>query len=342
MARDLTSTPPQVASDGAESSSSQIGQGRIGGKAQGLVWARGALQRGFDPQAFQEFHVDVPWFWVIATDWFDRFMERNDLYDLALSDARDPHIASAFLKAPLPSELVEELGSLVPKVRGPLALRSSSLLEDAIHEPFAGVYATKMVPNNQFSPEARLRSLLEGVRFVYASTFFQDAKSYRRALGRQDQDEKMAVIIQELVGKRHGDRFYPSISGVARSYNFYSLGHAEPENGVVSLALGLGKTIVDGGAVWTYSPAHPRSKPPYGSTKELLTQTQTRFWSVKSPPPTTPGPTGSASVPASRDPGSSPSLRCSSWTSCPSTTSPGGCSRAVTTPRGARWRSSSP
>ncbi len=182
---------------------------------------------------------------------------------------------------------MEELKSLIAEVHVPLAVRSSSLLEDALQEPFAGVYATKMVPNNQFSADARLRTLVESIKFVYASTFTRDAKSYRQAMGRSHREEKMAVIIQEVVGLRHGDRFYPNVSGVARSYNFYALGHARPENGVVSLALGLGKTIVDGGRSWTYCPSHPKAKPPFGSTKELLTQTQTQFWSVNMGKPPT-------------------------------------------------------
>ncbi len=258
----------------------RIGRGEIGGKAQGLARIEDILSRGVDGGAFPEFIVDIPWYKVIATDWFDAFMQRNRLYDVALSDTRDEHLANAFQRADLPAELVAELRGIATEVQAPLAIRSSSLLEDALQEPFAGVYATKMIPNNQFSIEARLRTLVEGVKFVYASTFSRGAKSYRLALGREDGAEKMAVMIQEVVGCRHGDRFYPHLSGVARSHNFYTLGHARPEHGVISLALGLGKTVVDGGRTWTYCPAFPKAKPPFGSTKELLSQTQTRFWSV--------------------------------------------------------------
>ena len=264
-----------------------IGTGVIGGKAQGLEWVYTVLRDRFDKKAYPKFTIDIPWFWVIASDWFDQFMERNSLYKIALSDTRDPHMANAFQKAELPAELVEELKDLINGVQVPLAVRSSSLMEDALKQPFAGVYATKMVPNNQFSPEARLRTLVESIKFVYASTFTQDAKSYRQAMGRDHCEEKMAVIIQEVVGQRHGDRFYPNVSGVARSYNFYAFGHAEPENGVVSLAVGLGKTIVDGGRCWTFCPAYPKAKPPFGSTKELLDQTQTKFWSVNMGKPPT-------------------------------------------------------
>lgn len=265
----------------------QIGGGAIGGKAQGLARFETVLRDRLKRETFPSFTVEIPWFWVVASDWFDSFMQRNDLYDIALSDTRDVHMANAFQRAELPAELVEELRPLIAEVKLPLAVRSSSLLEDAMEEPFAGVYSTKMVPNNQFSPEARLRTLVEAIKFVYASTFSRNAKSYRRAMGRSNRDEKMAVMIQEVVGLRHGNRFYPNVSGVARSYNFYALGHARPEDGVVSLALGLGKTIVDGGRTWTYCPAYPRAKPPFGSTKELLTQTQTQFWSVNMGKPPT-------------------------------------------------------
>jgi hypothetical protein len=257
-----------------------IGTGAIGGKAQGLARLHETIEARMSAGAFPAVSVDIPWFWVIATDWFDRFMEESWLHKTALSDIRDPHMATAFQKASLPAGLMDELRKLIADVHVPLAVRSSSLLEDALEEPFAGVYGTKMVPNNQFSAESRLRTLAQAIKFVYASTFFQEAKSYRQAMGRSDRDEKMAVMIQEVVGLRHGDRFYPSISGVARSYNFYALGHARPESGVVSLALGLGKTVVDGGRAWTYCPAYPKAKPPFGSTKEYLSQTQTEFWAV--------------------------------------------------------------
>jgi len=258
-----------------------------GGKAGGLAMIRKVLTTTPGSTAFRDFTVDIPDLTVITTDVFDRFMDLNHLHDLARSDTRDRHLANAFQKANLPEELVDQLGALLKDMQTPLAVRSSSLLEDAMNEPFAGVYATKMIPNNQFSTDARLRTLMEAVKFVYASTFFRNAKSYRKAIGRTDDEEKMAVIIQEVVGLRHGNRFYPTLSGVARSYNFYSLGNARPQDGIISLALGLGKTIVEGGRTWTYSPAFPRAEPPFASRKDLLRQTQTEFWAVNmSKPPT--------------------------------------------------------
>jgi hypothetical protein len=142
------------------------------------------------------------------------------------------------------------------------------------------VYETKMIPNNQPDPESRFRRLVEAIKVVYASTYFRDARQYFRGIGADIRDERMGVIIQEVVGQRFGERYYPTISGVARSYNFYPTGSADPKDGVVNLALGLGKTIVDGGRVWSYSPALPRAMPPYATISELLKATQTRFWSV--------------------------------------------------------------
>src|SRR6185369_5845771 len=186
----------------------------------------------------------------------------------------------AFLKSDLPVELVGDLRALIQQVTTPLAIRSSSLLEDALEHPFAGVYATKMIPNNQFDPDTRFRRMLEAIKFIYASTYFREARDYIRSVGSEPRAEKMAVIIQEVVGQRHGDRFYPHLSGVARSYNFYPIGSAHPEDGVVTLALGLGKTIVDGGVAWTFSPSQPKTPPLFGSVKELLRGTQTEFWAV--------------------------------------------------------------
>ncbi len=284
-------SPRSSGRDGGASGTSgpvtRVGRGEIGGKAQGLVRLERVLTSRVEGGTFESVRVEIPWFWVIATDWFDLFMEKNRLYEVALSDTRESHMANAFQRAELPEELVGELKNLVSDVHAPLAVRSSSLLEDSLEEPFAGVYQTKMVPNNQFSREARLRTLCEAIKFVYASAFSRDAKSYRRAMGRPHEEEKMAVMIQEIVGLRHGDRFYPNVSGVGRSYNFYSLGYSRPRDGVVSLALGLGKTVVDGGRTWTYCPAHPKVKPPFAGTKDLLKQTQNRFWSVNMGKPPT-------------------------------------------------------
>jgi hypothetical protein len=257
-----------------------IGRGELGGKAHGLAFIKKVLSEKLDTGRYKELTVNIPRMTVISTDIFDSFMRQNNLYETAYSDHPDDIIAGEFQKASLPGDLAGDLMALISKVHTPLAIRSSSLLEDAMYEPFAGVYATKMIPNNQLDAESRFHKLTEAVKFVYASTFFREAKEYIKATGRKTEDEKMAVIIQEVAGMRYGDVFYPDISGVGRSFNFYPAGRAKPEDGVVNLALGLGKIIVDGGVSWTYSPSFPKAQPPYGSINSLLRMTQNKFWAV--------------------------------------------------------------
>lgn len=257
-----------------------IGHGSLGGKAQGLAYMKDVIESNLKPRFIPDIDISIPTLTVITTNYFDIFMRHNDLYEIAYSDARDDIIAHAFQRADLPVELLGDLWALINQVHTPLAIRSSSMLEDAMFEPFASVYTTKMIPNNQASAETRFKKLVEAIKFVYASAFFKDAKNYMKMTKYETEDEKMAVIIQEVVGKRYGDRFYPHISGVIRSYNFYPTGNAKPEEGVVDLALGLGKTVVDEGIAWSYSPAHPKSDPPYNSIQDLLKQTQTEFWAV--------------------------------------------------------------
>jgi len=258
----------------------RIGEGALGGKASGLVFIKDLLAEAIDPARHPDIQVNIPTMAVIATDCFDEFIQRNRLADLRLDELPDDRIGHTFQHADLPIELLGDLRALSQQVKTPLAIRSSSLLEDALDRPFAGVYGTKMIPNNQFDTDTRFRRLVEAIKFVYASTYFREARDYIRTTGRQPSEEKMAVIIQEVVGRRHGDRFYPDLSGVGRSYNFYSTPPARPEDGVVNLALGLGKTIVDGGVTWTYSPAYPQKPPPFGSVNELIGGTQSEFWAV--------------------------------------------------------------
>lgn len=258
----------------------RIGTGALGGKATGLAFMKDFLASRFDATAFPRTEVNVPVLAVIATDCFDEFIQQNRLGELVTSEMSDTQIGLAFERADLPVELLGDLRALIQQVTTPLAVRSSSLLEDALGRPFAGVYATKMIPNNQFDADTRFRRLVEAIKFVFASTFFREARDYIRTIGTDPREEKMAVILQEVVGQRHRDRFYPHVSGVARSLNFYPMGEARPEDGVVTLALGLGKTIVDGGIGWTYSPSYPKAPPPFGSTEDLLRGTQTEFWAV--------------------------------------------------------------
>lgn len=257
-----------------------LGEGSLGGKAQGLLFINDILEQHKKDTEFQAFDVSIPQITAIRTDIFDTFMMQNKLHEIAYSDRTDERIALQFQKAELPFEIIGDLKRLCNKTHTPLAIRSSSRLEDALYEPFAGIYATKMTPNNQPDPDQRFKKLLEAIKFIYASTFFKTAKDYMSATNHDIKDEKMAVIIQEIVGNRFNNKFYPEISGVARSYNFYSLGRAKPEDGVVNLAFGLGKTIVDGGISWNYSPSYPKIGPPFASTSEMMKKTQLDFWSV--------------------------------------------------------------
>ncbi len=262
------------------SSISRIGTGTLGGKANGLIFIEEMLRNQFDTEQFSKIPVGIPWMTVIAADFFTAFMEQNDLHSIAHSGLPDDRIAHAFQGANLPADLVGDIRSIAGQVRVPLAIRSSSLLEDALYRPFAGVYATKMIPNNQPAVDARYSRLVEAIKYVYASTFFEKAKKYIQSIDEDPDAEKMAVIIQEMAGMRIGDRFYPNLSGVARSFDYYPYGHAQSDDGVVDLALGLGKTVVDGEKVWSYCPAFPKSPPPYNSTRDILKSTQTEFWAV--------------------------------------------------------------
>ena len=257
-----------------------IGTGSLGAKARGLADIGGILESRIAPRFGPAILIDIPRLTVIATDSFDRFMEENGLFEIAASARTDEEIARAFQKSSLPEQLTSDLRVFVAHIRVPLAVRSSSLLEDAVHEPLAGVYVTKMIPNNQPDLEDRLRNLSDVIKYVYASTYFKKAKDFLRATRHRTGDEKMAVIIQEVVGIRYNNRFYPQVSGVARSFNFYPIGLSRPGDGVVELALGLGKIIVDDGIAWSVSPAYPHVNPPYNTLRDLLKRTQREFWAI--------------------------------------------------------------
>lgn len=263
---------------------SWLGEGSFGGKASGLALANKIIKEKIDLKIFPEVELNIPRLIVLRTEIFDLFMERNKLCSIAYSNESDDDIILAFLQADLPTEILGDLRSIIESVHVPLAVRSSSMLEDAKYEPFAGIYATKMIPNNQPSTDTRFLKLTEAIKFVFASTFIKASKDYFKVSSHKIEDEKMAVIIQEVVGLKHNFRFYPNFSGVARSYNFYPTGRAKPENGVVNLAHGLGKTIVDGGIVWSYSPAFPKAVTPFADPPDVLKNTQTNFWAVNMNP----------------------------------------------------------
>lgn len=268
----------------------RIGGGGVGGKAAGLWKMQTELLTRFDSLEYPGIVVTVPRMVVLGTDVFDAFLELNDLRELSLAQAADARLTHAFQKAALPPEILGDLRDFIAQVQQPLAVRSSSLLEDALEHPFAGVFATKMIPNNQHDPDARFQALCHAVRFVYASTFMAPAQGYFQGAGLDHSAEKMAVVIQEVVGTRHRDRFYPRVSGVARSFNYYPTGAAKPTDGVVNLALGLGRQIVDGGLSWGYSPAYPAAPPPFNGLEGRMECTQTDFWAVNMGPAPVPDP----------------------------------------------------
>ncbi len=257
-----------------------IGEGSVGGKAQGLLSIRKALYEGIRSSEFSDITVDIPALVVLRTGVFRNFINNNHLEEVIATETSIEKISRVFKQAEMPFEVLGDLRALIENVHSPLAIRSSSLLEDTANEPFAGIYETKMIPNNKYDPDARFRQLIDAIKFVYASTYTEKARQYRQLTGHTDSDEAMAVIIQETVGKRSANRFYPELSGVMRSYNYYAMKPAVPTDGVISLALGLGKTIVDGGVSWSYSPAYPMVEPPFVSVDKLLEATQTKFWAV--------------------------------------------------------------
>lgn len=257
-----------------------LGEGSCGGKGSGLVQIENIIREKISSSEFTSVEVNIPKMVILRTQIFDWFMERNNLFTSALTEEHDDDIILSFLRAELPVEILGDLRGLIENVHSPLAIRSSSMLEDAKYEPFAGIYATKMISNNQTSIDERFNKLIEAIKFVYASVYFKASKDYFEASSHTINEEKMAVIIQEVVGQKYDDRFYPNFSGVARSYNFYPSGRAKPEDGVVNLALGLGKTIVDGGVIWSYSPVYPQTGPPFGDPSDIMRNTQNNFWAV--------------------------------------------------------------
>ena len=261
-----------------------FGYGEPGGKGSGLIFIQKIIDENINKNFYPSINIDIPKFKILNTSVFDDFIKRNNLLEKALSEADDTSIAVQFQKASLPAEIVGELRAIIQNLHTPLAVRSSSMLEDSLEEPFAGIYETKMVANNAPFVDDRVRILNEAIKLVYSSVFFKKAKDYFKATKHNIEDEKMAVVIQEVAGKRHYDRFYPEISGVARSFNYYPTGRAKPEQGVVQLALGLGKTIVDGGIAWNYSPAYPNISQPFSGISDLMKKTQVKFWAINMGP----------------------------------------------------------
>ena len=257
----------------------RIGEGSLGGKGRGLAFIDNMIKRHPDFDDFENATVAIPKTVVLCTDIFDEFMDSNRLYQLALSDADDEVILRAFLRAKLPDRLVEDFFAFFDVVKSPIAIRSSSLLEDSHYQPFAGIYSTYMIPYMEDKYEM-LRMLSDAIKGVYASVFYKDSKAYMQATSNVIDQEKMAVILQEVVGTQYGDRYYPAISGVARSINYYPINDELAEEGTVSLALGLGKYIVDGGLTLRVCPYHPNQVLQTSELEIALRETQTRFYAL--------------------------------------------------------------
>lgn len=257
----------------------RIGEGSLGGKGRGLAFLDNIIKMHPEFNSLEGAKVQIPRTVVLCTDVFDQFMEQNNLYQIALSDASDDDILRHFLRAQLPDSLIADFFTFFEAVKSPIAIRSSSLLEDAHYQPFAGIYSTYMIPYLD-DKYAMLEMLACAIKGVYASVYYHDSKAYMAATSNVIDQEKMAVILQEVVGKQYDGRYYPNISGVLRSLNYYPIGDERAEDGIASLALGLGKYIVDGGQTLRVSPYHPHQVLQTSELETALRETQTRFYAL--------------------------------------------------------------
>ncbi len=271
----------------------KIGEGSLGGKGRGLAFINRLLRRYNVYDSFDGVHIGVPPTAILSTSVYDSFLEKNNLLSFALGERSNKEIAAAFLKGKLPQNIVEDLKTFLNVVRFPLAVRSSSLLEDSHYLPFAGIFETHMLPNFHKDMEVRLERLEAAIKIIYSSIFFKNSKNYIEATDNRIEEEKMAVVIQKVVGSQHGETFYPVLSGVARSYNFYSVGDIKPEEGVAYLALGLGKTIVEGENCLYFSPSNPHRLPQFSTSKDYMNNSQHEFYAIDMTDPLVfPGPGG--------------------------------------------------
>lgn len=264
-----------------QNSFARIGSGSLGGKARGLGFINQLINNYNIRNRFEGIEIYVPSAVVVATDVFDKFLEMNGLTNIFVEDPSDEELFRRFKQAPyFPEEIVAKLKEFLEITHGPLAVRSSSLLEDSQYQPFAGVYQTYMISNNDPDPDVRLQQLLTTIKCVYASTFARKARDYMKATSYRLEEEKMAVIIQRMVGARHDGRFYPDFAGVAKSYNFYPVPPQTSRDGIVDVALGLGKMVVDGGNTVRFCPKYPRHLLQFFSTKETLKNAQQSFYAL--------------------------------------------------------------
>ncbi len=262
---------------------SRIGEGSIGGKARGLAFINQVIKDYNLFHKFDDVLISIPRTVVISTDLFDEFMESNNLYGIALQDVEDEIVLEVFLSAKLPERLKIDLRKVISVFKRPLAVRSSSKLEDSHYQPFAGIYSTYMVPRSEDS-EQMLRMLCSAIKAVYASVFFRASKAYMNATQNVIDEEKMGIVIQEICGNEYGNLYLPTLSGVARSINFYPLGAEKPEDGIATIGFGLGKLIVDGGVSLRFSPKYPKKILQLSSPEMALRQTQKKFYALNTDP----------------------------------------------------------
>jgi CheY-like chemotaxis protein len=258
----------------------RIGQSSIGGKARGLAFLDSLIKRNRLSDKFENVTISIPRTVVLGTDVFDEFMEENNLHEIALSDRGDKEILLHFIKARLPFRIHEDLYTFISCVNNPIAIRSSSLLEDSHYQPFAGIYSTYMIPNIKFNERIMIEKLSEAIKSVYASAYFKDSKSYMAATLNMIDEEKMGIVLQEVTGRQYGNRFYPAVSGVARSINFYPIAPEKPEDGIANIAFGLGKYIVDGGMGLRFSPKYPKKILQLSTPDLALSETQKTFFAL--------------------------------------------------------------
>lgn len=258
----------------------RIGEGSIGGKARGLAFLDSLIKRNQLFDRYKNTIITIPRTVVLGTDIFDDFMEENDLHNIALSELSDEEILKAFIEARLPFRIHEDLYTFISYIKSPIAIRSSSLLEDSHYQPFAGIYSTYMIPNVENDDRKMITMLSQAIKSVYASAFFKDSKAYMTATSNIIDEEKMGIVMQEVCGKKYNDSFYPTISGVARSINFYPIEPEQAEDGIANIALGLGKYIVDGGQTLRFSPKYPKKVLQTSSPEMTLQQTQKTYFAL--------------------------------------------------------------
>lgn len=257
----------------------RIGEGSIGGKARGLAFLNMLIKKHQDLNMFDGVLVTIPRTVVLSTDVFDEFMEVNKLYPLALSDASDEEILQTFVSGHLPERIHGDLYKFISIIKGPIAIRSSSVLEDSHYQPFAGIYSTYMIPKGE-DENVVLSQLCDAIKCVYASAFFQSSKRYMEATMNVIDEERMGIVLQEVVGQKHGDVFYPTFSGVGRSVNFYPIAPEKAEDGIVNVAMGLGKHIVEGGVTLRFSPEYPQKILQLSCVDFAVRETQKDFFAL--------------------------------------------------------------